>query len=111
MNGLYKRVLKGQYTPINTSYSKALADVVAKMLQVDPDKRPSSRQILELESVFKRATNLGIDYQSELQMPSQYASNLLHSKNTNKEGLLQTIYVPKVLANLGNQLPKANYSV
>lgn len=58
------------------------------MLQVDPDKRPSSKQILELESVIKRATNLGIDYQYELEAPNQYASNLLHPKNTNKEGLL-----------------------
>ena len=52
MNGLYKRVLKGSYPPIDPKhYSKALQNVIAKMLCVDPNLRPSSKQILEYESV------------------------------------------------------------
>lgn len=54
MNGLYKRVLKGSYPPIDPKhYSKSLQTVIAKMLCVDPNLRPSSKQILEYEAVKK----------------------------------------------------------
>ena len=41
MNGLFKRVTKGAYPPIGPNYSPELAQVVAKMLQVEPKNRPS----------------------------------------------------------------------
>ena len=41
MNGLYKRVLKGAYPPIDRSYSSDLASVLQAMLRVDPNLRPS----------------------------------------------------------------------
>lgn len=105
MNGLYKRVLKGAYAPIKETYSKALSSVIQKMLQVDPNGRPSSKQILQLEDVQRKAQDLGINLISESNQQnsnSQYASSLLQDSNLNKDGLLQTIYVPKVLANLSN---------
>lgn len=46
MNGLFKRVTKGIYPPIGPNYSNELAQVVAKMLQVDPKFRPNCDQIL-----------------------------------------------------------------
>jgi serine/threonine protein kinase len=51
MNGLYKRVLTGKFAPINNNYSKHLADVITRMLKVDPNQRPSTMQILELDYV------------------------------------------------------------
>jgi NIMA (never in mitosis gene a)-related kinase 1/4/5 len=43
MNGLYKRVLKGHYPPIDPKhYSKSLQSVIASMLCVDANLRPSS---------------------------------------------------------------------
>ena len=36
MNGLYKRVLRGEYPPISRSYSWELAKVISGMLKVDP---------------------------------------------------------------------------
>lgn len=36
MNGLFKRVTKGAYPPIGPNYSPDLAQIVAKMLQVNP---------------------------------------------------------------------------
>lgn len=105
MNGLYKRVLKGAYAPIKETYSKALSSVIQKMLQVDPNGRPSSKQILQLEDVQRKAQDLGINLITESNQQnsnSQYASSLLQDSNLNKDGLLQTIYVPKVLANLSN---------
>lgn len=44
MAGLYKKVQRGAYPPIDVrSYSKALANVIAKMLQVDPKQRPTAK--------------------------------------------------------------------
>jgi len=41
MNGLYKRVLKGVYPEIPKKYTKDLADVIMRMLNVDPRLRPN----------------------------------------------------------------------
>ena len=43
MNGLYKRVLKGAYPEIPKKYTKDLADVIMRMLSVEPRLRPSCR--------------------------------------------------------------------
>jgi NIMA (never in mitosis gene a)-related kinase 1/4/5 len=41
MNGLYQKVLKGKFIPIGQQYSKALGNIISKMLQVDPKLRPT----------------------------------------------------------------------
>lgn len=52
MNGLFKRILKGAYTPIDRKvYSTNLASMVAKLLTVDPKMRPSSKEILQMEII------------------------------------------------------------
>ena len=43
MNGLYKRVLKGAYPPIDRAFSSSLSKVLATMLRVDANLRPSSK--------------------------------------------------------------------
>ena len=60
MNGLYKRVLKGQYPPIDKSYSSDLSKVLAAMLRVDSKLRPSCAEILELDYVQNKCQELGI---------------------------------------------------
>jgi len=55
--------------------------------------------------------DIGIDLQDDLVYDRDYSSSLMQNSIKNKEGLLQTIYVPKVLSSLGNQLPKSNYTV
>jgi len=42
MNGLYKKVLQGKFPPIGSKYSKKLETVVAKMLAVETNLRPST---------------------------------------------------------------------
>lgn len=49
MNGLYKKVLKGAYPEIPKKYTKDLADVIMKMLSVEPRFRPSCDQILDMD--------------------------------------------------------------
>jgi len=61
MNGLYKRVLKGAYPPIDRSYSQSLVKVLQSMLRVEPNLRPSCAQILQMEVVIQKARELGMD--------------------------------------------------
>jgi len=60
MNGLYKRVLKGAYPPIDRSFSSSLSKVLASMLRVDPALRPSIKQLLETDFVRSKCDELGI---------------------------------------------------
>lgn len=43
MDGLYQAVLKGNYYPIDESYSVPLREVIGMLLQVNPNKRPSCK--------------------------------------------------------------------
>ena len=54
MNGLYKRVLKGQYPPISHKFSKELSQIIAKLLTVDAKARPSTKEILRMEIIKKK---------------------------------------------------------
>jgi NIMA (never in mitosis gene a)-related kinase 1/4/5 len=51
MDLLYKKVLSGQYPPIPTQYSSELTSLIASMLQVIPQKRPSCDQLLQHSKV------------------------------------------------------------
>lgn len=46
MDGLYKKVIKGQYSKIGNGYSDALSNTIKAMLQVNPSNRPNSKQLL-----------------------------------------------------------------
>jgi len=52
MDHLYKRVCKGVYSRIPEHYSNDIWQVVQLMLRVDPEKRPSSEELIE-SNLFK----------------------------------------------------------
>ena len=54
MNGLFKRVLKGQYPPIPSHYSMDMRMLIKTLLQVQAATRPNTEQILEMPIVVKR---------------------------------------------------------
>ena len=54
MNGLFKRVLKGQYPPIPSHYSMDMRMLIKTLLQVQPAQRPNTEQILEMPIVVTR---------------------------------------------------------
>jgi len=113
MNGLYKRVLKGAYPPIDRSYSSDLVKVLATMLRVDPDLRPTCQQILEMESVRRKCNELRITLDDEhprsSAMVSDNRTDIMLVDDLHGEALLKTIKVPANLANLSSRLPKSNY--
>ena len=54
MNGLFKRVLKGQFPPIPSHYSMDMRMLIKTLLQVQAAQRPNTDQILEMPIVVKR---------------------------------------------------------
>jgi len=59
MDGLYKKVIKGQYSKIGNGYSDELSNVIKMMLQVNPSNRPNAKQLLK--SISSKASDLGIE--------------------------------------------------
>ena len=54
MEGLFKKIMKGEYQKINKKYSEDLDYVISLLLQVSPKARPTTDKILELQEVKER---------------------------------------------------------
>lgn len=54
MQGLYKKVLRGIYPKIPSTYSQELSQMIRSLLQVSPQLRPSCEKILEMPVIKKR---------------------------------------------------------
>ena len=55
MEGLYESVIKGNYQPIPSSYSKELAGVIRLMLQQNPTSRPTTDKLLKSSLILKKS--------------------------------------------------------
>lgn len=95
MKDLYRRVTKGEYVGVPIVYSTELSNLVRRLLQVAPARRPTCDQVLE--SVEVRA-NLG-----------QTLAKLEPPKDAATGELLSTIKVPNNFKVVNLNLPKANY--
>ena len=62
MDGLYKKVIKGQYSKVGNGYSEALSNVIKSMLQVNPTNRPNAKQLLR--SLASKSEELGIEIEN-----------------------------------------------
>ena len=100
MEGLYKRVLRGQYSKIPDRFSSDLFQIVQFLLQVNPKLRPNCDQILDHPIIQKR-----IGYFDSL---SKDKDNNNINEPSNK-ALLKTIHMPKNIIFLSDKLPKPNY--
>lgn len=91
MQGLWKRVMKGMYPPILTTYSKDLSSMISTLLQVNPTKRPSWSQILHMPAIEEH----------------------LNEEDNNEiwQELLNTIKFPRNIKHLNNRLPKSQYEL
>ena len=93
MEGLYNKVIKGQYHKIPSRYSDDLSDIVKILLQVDPENRPSCNDLINHPIIQKRI---------------QFFKNFNEDLNED-QALLKTIVIPKNLMFLGGNLPEPNY--
>jgi NIMA (never in mitosis gene a)-related kinase len=58
MKGLVLKILRGNYPAIPDTYSDNLRNLIAEMLQRDPQQRPSIKRILEKEFLHSRIATL-----------------------------------------------------
>jgi non-specific serine/threonine protein kinase/NIMA (never in mitosis gene a)-related kinase len=54
INGLAMKILRGSYPPIMATYSKALKDLITKMLHVKASERPTIIEIINKPLVRKK---------------------------------------------------------
>jgi len=93
MEGLYRKVVRGQYPRIPAHYSQDLADVIAALLQVHPRHRPSIDQFMQMPAMCRHTPGPNRD---DGAVPSD---------------LLQTIKLPKNAIDLSACLPKSRYAI
>merc|ERR1719463_106736 len=93
MEGLYRKVLRGQYPRIPGCYSSDLSQLITLMLQVNPKQRPTVAQLLHSPLLQRHASN----------DPQVMAA----PSNASKQScLLNTIQLPK--GGTGTELYKAD---
>ena len=94
MEGLYNKVIRGQYKKISNKFSPDLAEIVSLLIQVDPNNRPSCDELLNNPIIRKR-----IDY----------FKAFAGDEENEDLALLKTINIPKNLLFLTDKLPQPNY--
>ena len=99
MDGLYQKVIKGQYGKINNRYSNDIAEIIKFLLKVNPIDRPNCSQILKHPLVIKR-----IEFFKE-----QEGFKEEDFDEMDEGKLLKTLRVTKNMLFLSEQLPNANY--
>jgi len=92
MEGLYRKVLRGQYPRIPAQYSHDLSEVIGVLLQVNPRHRPSVDQLLQMPVMRRHGQE-----------------NIIPEYRCND--LLQTIKLPKNAIDLSSCLPKPQYDL
>lgn len=86
--GLILRIVRGKYEPIPSFYSKDLAEIVGKCLQRDTRKRPSIQDLLDMDSIKKKARSLNI----KIPTKEEVMSNIENQKNE----MLNTFHQHKI---------------
>ena len=99
MEGLYNKVIKGQYEKICDKYSKDISDMLKYLFKVKPDERPSCSQILNHPLTKKR-----LEF-----FRAQAGSENIDFDDMDEGVLLKTIRIPKNILNLAEKLPESNY--
>ena len=60
MEGLYRKVMKGKYPEISKKYSNKFDYVISYMLQLKPEERPTTGDILKLPEIVEKIKELNI---------------------------------------------------
>lgn len=93
MKSLYRKVVKGIFPPLPSSFSEDFREVLSYFIIVDPKKRPTAGQILKLQIVNKR-----VNIKEE-------SSDSLNSS------LLGTIRLPSNISSISDHLPRSKYAI
>ena len=97
---LFDNIIKGEIKNIPDMYSDDLNTIVHLLIQINQDKRPSCRELLN-NAIIKNKIKY---YKNEI-MDNNYSYNSMENSL-----LLKTIEFPKNLSKTPFKFPKANYS-
>lgn len=92
MPELKSKVMAGKVPPVPGNYSNTLKNLCMSMMQLDPAKRPSLTELLNVPEVQSRLGKVPGAKEADEVAP-----------------ILKTIVVPKNLRNLSSALPDAAY--
>ena len=101
MQGLYKKILKGQLPKIPEHFSSDLWNLLRLMIQVVSKKRPDCDQLMNHPIFRKRSQKYFPEYEEEEYEDNYNGASLL----------LKTIRIPKNIMHLSSRLPKKNYEI
>lgn len=91
MQGLYNKVIKGEFQRIPRNFSNDLNSLLGKMLTIDPQLRPSCDELLTSPLVARRITQMT----APIHCPSP--------------ALLDAIILPRNMKQISDRLPAAKY--
>ena len=98
---LYNKIFIGAFKKIPKIFSNDLTYIIEHMIKFEPEKRISCNKILDF--ISKKIGN-------ELNNNENLENTIDNIINNDDQKLLDTIYIPKDLLYLNNQLPKSNYN-
>ena len=82
---LSNKILKGNYTPPSSMYTKDLREVVSRCLCVDPKKRPTIKEILRMPIIQNRIKN----FLTEVEYKKEFTKTITKKYETNKKTLIK----------------------
>ena len=60
MSELYKKVMSGEYPPINKNFDKNFQVIIDRILKVKPEERPTTNEILDMDEVKYKIEDLNL---------------------------------------------------
>lgn len=74
---LAMQIVRGQFTPLPTSFSLDLRNLIGKLITQDPSKRPNINQILKDKLLVPRIRN----FLNNSDFKEEFAHTILHKHN------------------------------
>ena len=103
MEALFRKVMKGKYPEINKKYSNKFDNVISYMLQLKPENRPNTQQILNMPEIQQKIIELNIyplekeeinfkmDFNKRINSSKSRASNINKSFQSNEQNSMTQI--------------------
>lgn len=77
LTGLAEKIISGKYLPIPSQYSENMRKLISRMLEVDPNKRATIHEILNMEFIHERIKG----FISQTLYNMEFAHTIIHGKN------------------------------
>lgn len=103
MQGLYDKVVKGEYSLIQGYFSKDLKFIIKQLLQIEPSKRPNCEQILRIPAVLRHIVNFPNE-------PNEHYQLLESIKIKDYESMSDRLPAPKYVERHKSEIPEVSDS-